>query len=168
MVLALSFWEAAWFLPFIAPLCLYVAYTDCREMRITNQAVAMIILVFLVVGLIALPFMDYLWRFSHFAIVLVFGMMLNAGGAIGAGDAKFAAAAAPFIVLGDLVFVMILLAATVLAAFATHRLVKHTPLRRLAPDWQSWQTGSDFPMGLALGPALLIYLALGLFIGTGA
>ncbi|WP_425041058.1 prepilin peptidase [Primorskyibacter sp. S187A] len=166
MVLGLTVWEAAWFAPFVLPICLYVAWSDCRGMIIPNKAVLALLIVFFGVGLIALPFMDWAWRWSHFAAILVAGMVMNAAGAVGAGDAKFAAAAAPFIALGDLVIVLLLLAATILAAFATHRIAKHTGLRNLAPDWKSWETGSDFPMGLALGPALALYLLLGLIFGA--
>ena len=168
MQLALTFAEAAWFLPFVAPLCFYVAFTDCREMRITNQSVVALVGIFLVVGLIALPFMEWAWRWPQLVVMLIFGMMLNAGGALGAGDAKFIAAAAPFVALGDLIFIMVLLAACILGAFVAHRIIKHSKLRELAPHWESWQTGNDFPMGLALGPTLAIYLALGLFYGQGA
>ena len=37
---------------------------------------------------------------------------------------------------------------------------------RLAPDWESWDRTRDFPMGLALGPALVIYLGLGALYGV--
>lgn len=98
--------------------------------------------------------------------MLLLGIAVNAAGLVGAGDAKFAAAAAPFIHPGDLVFLLMLLAATLLAAFAAHRLAKHSPLRRMAPGWKSWDSGSDFPMGLALGGVLLLYLALGAAFGA--
>lgn len=133
-----------------------------KAMRIPNQAVIALGLVFVVVGLIALPFETYLWRYLHLVIVLLIGMGLNAGGLVGAGDAKFAAAAAPFVALGDVRQLAFIFAATVLVAWITHRIAKHTPLRRLAPDWDSWHQKKDFPMGLALGPALAIYLGLGL------
>jgi prepilin peptidase CpaA len=42
----------------------------------------------------------------------------------------------------------------------------YSPLRRLAPDWQSWHTGKKFPMGLALGGTLAIYLSLGALYGV--
>ena len=66
----------------------------------------------------------------------------------------------------DFIFLMMLLAATLLGAFAAHRLAKYSPLRRMAPGWQSWETGSDFPMGLALGGTLALYLALGAVYGS--
>ena len=37
--MAITASSAWWFLPFVLPVCLYVCFTDLREMRITNQAV---------------------------------------------------------------------------------------------------------------------------------
>ena len=163
MVIAAKF--ALWFLPLVLPVCFYVAFTDLREMRITNQAVVLLAGMFLVVGPIALPLPDYGLRIAQMAIVLVLGIGLNAGGVVGAGDAKFAAAAAPFVAPGDVRLLIALFAATLLAGFVTHRLAKHTALRRLAPDWESWQREKKFPMGLSLGGALAIYLILGSLFG---
>jgi prepilin peptidase CpaA len=157
--------SAAWFLPFVAPICFYVMYSDMRSMRIPNHAVLTLFAVFAVVGLIALPFEDYLWRYLHLIVVLVIGIALNAGGAMGAGDAKFAAAAAPFIPVSDLWFLLALFAANLLAAFIAHRLGRKTALFRLAPEWKSWTSGPKFPMGLALGGSLMFYLLLGAFYG---
>ena len=155
-----------WFLPFVLPICFYVAFTDLSEMRITNQSVLALAVVFLIVGLIALPLPDYGTGLIRMGVVLVIGIMLNAGGAIGAGDAKFAAAAAPFIAPGDLRLLLVIFAANLLAAFVTHRLVKYTPLRKIAPEWKSWEMGWKFPMGLSLGGTLAIYLVLGSIFGA--
>ncbi|KKL62123.1 hypothetical protein LCGC14_2188350 [marine sediment metagenome] len=164
--MAISATAALWFLPFVLPICLYVAFTDMKQMRITNQAVLLLTAIFVVLGLFLLPFETYLWRLLSLVIVLVVGIVLNAAGVMGAGDAKFAAAAAPFIALGDLRLLMMLFMATLLAAAATHRGVKYTPLRRLAPDWQSWQETKKFPMGLALGTTLGLYLIMGAIYGA--
>lgn len=164
--MAISATHAMWFLPFVLPICLYVAFTDMAQMRITNQAVVLLTLVFVVIGFLLLPFSDYLWRLAALVIVLVVGIVLNGAGALGAGDAKFLAAAAPFVALGDLRLVMALFMATLLAAAVAHRGVKHTPLRQLAPHWTSWEQGRKFPMGLALGPALALYLILGALYGA--
>ncbi|MGB1387662.1 MAG: prepilin peptidase [Paracoccaceae bacterium] len=163
--MAISAIAALWFLPFVLPICFYVAFTDMREMRITNQAVVALAVVFLIVGLIALPLPVYGMRLLQLFGVLIVGILLNAGGAIGAGDAKFAAAAAPFIAPGDLRLLLIIFSANLLAAFLTHRLAKHSPLRRVAPNWESWNRGWDFPMGLALGGTLAIYLIMGVRYG---
>ena len=116
--------------------------------------------VFAVAGLILLPFTDYAWRWLHLVVVLVIGFVMNMVGMLGAGDAKFAAAMAPFIAVGDLFNVMMLFAAIMLAAFFTHRLARAIPpVRNLVPHWESWKR-KDFPMGLALGGTLAAYLAM--------
>jgi prepilin peptidase CpaA len=157
---------AVWALPFVLPICLYVAYTDLSRMKITNRAVVALAVVFLVLGFILLPFDLYVWRIVTLGAVLVAGVFLNAAGAMGAGDAKFIAAAAPFIAPADLRLLFVLFMATLLAAALTHRTIRLTPLRRLAPDWESWNRGRKFPMGLALGPCLVIYLILGALWGA--
>lgn len=157
---------ALWFLPFAVPVCLYVAWSDLATMKIPNKANLALAGIFLVVGLWALPLADYPWRLAQLAGVLVLGILLNAGGLLGAGDAKFLAAAAPFVAPGDALSVAALFAAVLLAAFLVHRLARATPLRRLAPDWESWQRTRDFPMGFALGPTLIAYLALGALHGA--
>jgi prepilin peptidase CpaA len=158
---------AWWFLPFVLPLCLYVAYTDLARMKITNKAVMALVAVYVLIGPIALPTWDiYLWGFACMIVVLLAGMVLNAIGAMGAGDAKFLAAAAPFIAPGDIGLLISLLTGVTLAAFATHRLVRATSLRSLAPDWTSWDQGNRFPMGLSLGPTLALYLCLAALKGA--
>ncbi|WP_137699602.1 prepilin peptidase [Marimonas lutisalis] len=158
--------SALWFAPFIWPICFWVAWSDMKAMRIPNKAVIALAAVFLVLGLFLMPWQVYLWQLAQLLIVLGIGIFINAAGMVGAGDAKFAAAAAPFIMLGDFRLLLALFAANLLAAFATHRLAKHTPLRRLAPEWESWSRGWDFPMGLSLGSTLALYIGLGIFFGA--
>lgn len=137
-----------------------------KFMKIPNKAVMALGIVFLVVGLLVLPLPEYLSRLLQLVIVLLIGFILNMVGAIGAGDAKFAAAAAPFIARGDLRTILFLFAAVLLAAVATHRLARLVPaVRRLTPDWQSWER-KDFPMGLALGGTLAFYLIAGALYGS--
>ena len=157
---------ALWFLPFVTPICLWVAWSDLRCMKILNTAVVALACVYLVVGLAVLPLPDYLWRLSHLAVMLLAGIGANAAGLVGAGDAKFIAAAAPFVAPGDASAVMLVLAGVLVAAFLAHRLARISPLHRLAPDWASWHAGNRFPMGLALGPALALYLALAAIHGA--
>ena len=160
----ISAFSALVFLPLVLPLCVYVTFSDMRDMRIPNVIVVMLFVVYAVVGLIALPFDAYLWRYVHLIVVLVAGIALNAGGAMGAGDAKFAAAAAPFIHVGALRLLMALFAANILAAFLAHRIAKYTALRNFAPHWKSW-TNPKFPMGMALGGTLALYLGFGAWFG---
>jgi prepilin peptidase CpaA len=155
--------QALWFLPFVLPICFYVAWSDMRAMKITNPSVVALFVVFAVLGLIAIPFEDYIWRYLHVVVVLVAGMVLNAGGVMGAGDAKFLAAASPMVVVQDIPHISLIFAATLLAAWLTHRAAKYSFVRELVPDWESWHRGRDFPMGLALGGTLAIYLVLAAF-----
>lgn len=159
--------EAMWFFPIASVICLYVCFTDLREMRITNQAVIALAASFVLIGPLALPFDVYLWRLLQMVIVLVIGIVLNAAGAMGAGDSKFLAAAAPYVALGDQRLLMGIVAACFLGAFVTHKIAKHTALRQLAPDWVSWTRGKKkFPAGFAFGFSLIVYLGLGLVLGA--
>lgn len=158
--------SALWFLPFVLPICLFVIFNDLRIMKITNKTVLLLAGVFLVVGLVALPFDQYLWRLAQLVIVLLVAMVLNSAGVMGGGDAKFLAAAAPYVVTADLVLVGQIFTACLLAAVATQRIAKYSGLRRLAPDWINWDRGRLFPMGMALGGTLAMYLGLGVFFGA--
>ncbi len=151
--------QTAWFLPFALPICLYVAWSDLRRMKIPNIAVYALAITFILAGLFALSFQDYLWRYAHLLVVLVIGIALNAAGILGAGDAKFAAAAAPFVAREDIGRMMMLLGLCMLAGYISHRIAKHSALRRIVPEWESWTAGKRFPMGYPMGVALLIYLA---------
>ena len=164
--MAISVLSALWFLPFALPICIWVAWNDMKFMKIPNKAVIALAVVFLVIGLIALPFSEYSWRWLHLVVVLVIGFAMNMIGSIGAGDAKFAAVMAPFIAYGDLKYIIYLFAAVLLAAVVTHRLFRRSErFKALTPDWASWET-RDFPMGLALGGTLGFYLILGVFYGS--
>jgi prepilin peptidase CpaA len=140
------------------PIGIWVAWSDMKSMKIPNKAVVALLCAFVVLGLVLLPFKAFLWALALGVIVLVLGFVGNAAGLFGAGDAKFAAAMAPFFIGADLRFVLGLFAACVLAAFASHRLVGRIPaFRNATSDWQSW-THKDFPMGLALAGTLIFYL----------
>ncbi len=163
----LTFTEALWFLPFVLPICLYVAWSDLREMRIPNISVLILAGVFLVVGLIALPFEVYTMRLLQMVIVLLAGFLITSLGLVGAGDAKFAAAMAPFIARGDYLLFLTLFAAVLIGSWITHRGAGMVPaVRRATPDWISWDRGKLFPMGVALAGALVVYLALGISGGV--
>jgi prepilin peptidase CpaA len=157
---------ATWFAPLLLPVCLWVAWSDLRYMKIPNKAVWVMFIIYVAVGLVVLPLDTFGWRLVHLVVVLLAGMVLNAAGMVGAGDAKFAAAAAPFIAIGDLQLVLMILASMMIAGYTIHRIAKHTALRRLAPHWESWTREGKYPMGLSLGGALAAYLALGAFYGA--
>ena len=164
-MLTIEPWTAAWFLPPLIPIAIWVAWSDLSSMKIPNKAVLAALIVFVVIGPFALPFEEYLWRFTHFAAILALGFVLTAIGLFGAGDSKFMSAMAPFIALADAYTFLFLLLPTILGAFAVHRLAKRVPwLRERTQGWESWER-RDFPMGFALAPSLIFYLLLGLFNG---
>lgn len=148
------------FLVLVTPVALYVAWTDLKFMKIPNRSVIIILAIFTIAGFLMIPFEFWAWRWVNFVVVLAIGFFLNAFAGVGAGDAKLAAAMAPFFRAQDLAIALPLFAAFLLGAFAAHRLCKHIPaVRRRTPDWISWER-PDFPMGLALVGTFLTYLAL--------
>lgn len=173
MTLALTATEALWFLPFVLPICIWVALSDLRAMRIPNVAVLALTGVFLVIGLVlvfaleAWTIQTYLWRLAALAVVLVIGFVITSLGMVGAGDAKFAAAMAPFVTPGDGLFFLMLFALVLIGSWITHRAAGRVPaVRRATAGWTSWDQGKLFPMGVALAGALAIYLVLGLTAGA--
>ena len=157
---------ALWFLPFVLPITIWVSWSDMASMKIPNKAVLSLLIVFAVIGLVALPFGEYLWRWSHFAVILVIGFVLTSLGIFGAGDSKYASAIAPFIALPDLMGYLFVLAGAITGALLLHRAARRSRVRQMFPDWESWERKRDFPMGLALAPSLLFYLLIALFAGT--
>lgn len=159
-------WSAGWFLPFVVPICIWVAWSDLARMKIPNISVLALFGVFAVLGLIALPFDEYLSRWLTALIVFGIGFALYAIGGIGAGDVKFAAAMAPYFAGGDLAIILYLFAGALFGALITHKLAARIPaIRRATPDWVSW-TNPRFPMGTALTTFLLMYLVAAFFIGS--
>lgn len=152
--------DAALLLPFTLAIGLWVAWSDMKFMKIPNKAVLTLAAVWVLLGLVLVPFDLWLWGLGFGAIALVVGFIASIFGLMGAGDAKFIASMAPFFVQADLRFVLVLSAGCLLGAFAAHRFGRLIPaIRGQSPDWASW-THRDFPMGLALAGILNIQLAL--------
>ena len=125
------------------PICLWASYVDLSRLKIPNRAVLALAGVFTVVGLgmVALDqwtLSDWAWRWPNLVVVLLVVMLLNAVWLIGAGDAKFAAAAAPFVALQDASMLLWIFPLALLGCWLLHRAAKHSVGRRLAPDWVSW------------------------------
>lgn len=145
-------------LPFVIAIGIWVSWSDMRFMKIPNKAVIALFAVWFVVGFFLVPLQTWGWGWALAAIVLAVGFVSNAISLIGAGDAKFAAAMAPFFVHADIRVVLVLFAACLLGAFTAHRLARLVPpVRRATQDWASW-THKDFPMGLALSGTLIFYI----------
>ncbi|MGY6696935.1 MAG: prepilin peptidase [Roseinatronobacter sp.] len=162
----LSASAAIWLLAFVTPIALWVAWSDMKWMKIQNAAVLALLAVYILAGLLTLPWQSWAWGWVSFFVVLVVGFALSMGGLVGAGDAKFAAAMAPFIAMGDLSLFLLLLVCVTTVSVISHRIARRiTMIRQLTPDWESWHR-RDFPMGLALGPTLLFYLGLAAVFGN--
>lgn len=161
-----SDWAALWFILPVLAIGLWVAWSDMKFMKIPNTAVLALAAVFLVVGPVALPFQTWLWGLGLGAITLVAGFIVSSLRLVGAGDAKFAAAMAPFFADSSPALVFTLFAGCLLAAFFAHRLMRLVPpFRRATADWASW-THRKFPMGLALSGTLIFYFLLALLISA--
>ena len=145
-------------LPFVLAIGVWVSWSDMRFMKIPNTAVMTLAAVWLVGGLFVVPLHEWLWAWALAGVVLVIGFVANAINLVGAGDAKFAAAMAPFFIHAEISLVLILFASCLLGAFAVHRLARMIPvIRHATEDWVSW-TNKDFPMGLALSGTLIFYI----------
>ncbi len=152
-----------WFLIALLPVCLIVAFNDLKFMKIPNWTVLTMIAIFVVIGLLVLPLETFLWRFAGLAVTLVAGFLLSAAKLMGAGDAKFMAAAALFIAPSSAGTVVIVLALMGPVALLIHRLAGRFGLKNALPEWESWQRTRDFPWGLPLTATLLIYLVTAAF-----
>ena len=157
--------QALIFLPFVLPICIWVAWSDLASMLIPNKAVIALFLVWVLIGVIIIPFKAWLWGFGLCGIMLVAGFVFNAAGVLGAGDAKFGAAMAPFFIGTDYRFSGMFLAACLISALIAHRLLRMVPaMRRATPGWKSWTVPKDFPVGLSLAGMLIFYLILRLIV----
>ncbi len=151
------------FLVLTAPLSFYICWSDLRSMKIPNWTGRMLLAMFAVAGVLVLPLDVWAWRWLNYGVVLVAGFVLHLVFKIGAGDAKFAAAAAPFIDPADASGVFYLLAAVAIGGLAAHRLIRRVPaLRGLAPHWVSW-TRPDFPFGISIAGTFVAYLFFAAF-----
>ena len=157
---------ALWLVLFVTPIALWVAWSDMKWMKIQNAAVLALLAVYVIVGIVTLPWQSWAWGWVSFAVVLFAGFVLAQVGLVGAGDAKFAAAIAPFVAMGDLSLFLLLMVFVTTFSVISHRIAKRiTMIRQLTPDWESWHR-RDFPMGLALGPTLMFYLCLATIFGS--
>ena len=116
---------------------------------------------FVAIGFLVFPATEVLWRLLQLVIVLAVTFVMSSLGVLGAGDAKFAAAMAPFVAATDITFVMLLFVIAVVLGFASHRFARSVPaIRNMAPNWESWERTRDFPMGYPLAVTLFLYLVL--------
>lgn len=150
--------QAIFFLPFVVIIGIWVAWTDMSKMKIPNVAVISLLAVWVVLGLIVVPWQVWAWGLAiAFCVMLVgiLGMVLRL---LGGGDAKFVAAMTPYFVQDELRHTLLLSVVVILAALTLHRIWRAIPaLRSMAPTWESW-IHNDFPLGFALAGILIIHV----------
>ena len=144
------------------PVCLWVIRTDVTAMRIPNVAVLALFGAFAIAAPFTMGWAEYGWRLVHAAVVLAVGFVLSASPIrLGAGDAKFAAAMAPYVATADLGTVVWIYVVVTFAGLAIHRAAKLTPpIRRVTAGWASWSDSRMFPFGIVLATTLMAYLML--------
>lgn len=160
----------AWiFLPICLPIALWAVYTDLTEMKIKNIAVLALFAGFVVLGLFALPFDEYAWRFAHMGVVLLAGFILSSIGLMGAGDAKYLAAMAPFVALPDAFLVVTIIATSAVFFLVLLSMIGKIPsVTAATPHWKAWQNEGkslrkrEFPYGFGISTGLIVYIILGL------
>jgi prepilin peptidase CpaA len=137
-------------------IAIWAALSDVKQMRIPNAAVLTLILSYLLLGPAIFPLADWGRGWLIGLITLAIGFGLTRIGAIGAGDAKYAAAMAPFFIGVDPFRLIMLFMICLVSAYLLHRLLRRVgALRRRTPEWQSWDH-AKFPMGLVLSLVLII------------
>ena len=148
------------------PLMALCAWYDLKSLRIPNWLVLAVLAVFLLTGLWGLPFDVFVWRIGQGAAVLLIGFGLFSLGAVGGGDAKMAAALAPFVALRDIGSVLILYAVVTLVLLLALRLAmqfaRHRTTGWMAVDQYARPPRERvFPMGLIFAITIVIYLLAG-------
>ncbi len=147
------------FLALTLPITIWASVSDLKRMKIPNKAVLALAAIWPLIGWLLVPFDAWLWGFALMGIVFVLGYLAYTTGTFGAGDAKYAAAMAPFFVGADYGWVMLIVACCLIGALVTHRIMRSIPaVRRMTPDWESWTQRRYFPLGFALSGILVFYL----------
>ena len=144
----------------VLPIAIWAASSDLKRMKIPNQSVLAMAAVWPALGWLAVPtWSAWLWGFAIMAIVLVALYLLYTTGTFGAGDAKYAAAMSGIFVGTPIVFFLALIAGSMIGALILHRICRGIPaIRRMTPDWVSWEQKRYFPFGLALSMIVVFYL----------
>ena len=158
--------NGAWILlPFVVVIAGWASWSDLKRLKIPNAACLALAAVWLSVGWLAVPtWQAWGWGFALMGIVLLLGYLAYLTGTFGAGDAKYAAAMAPIFVGADISLVLTIVPATMVGALITHRIMRRIPaIRRMTPDWQSWEERLYFPFGFAMSGILVIYVLAALW-----
>lgn len=145
------------------PLMALTAWYDLKVLKIPNWLVLTVLAVFVVCGIWGLPFETFAWRIGQGFVVLVIGFVIFAFGGIGGGDAKMAAALAPFVIPADVLVFLALYAVATLFLMAVLRMIQHYN-RHEETGWlaidQLHKPARErvFPMGLIFAITVVLYI----------
>ncbi len=155
---------ALWFaIAAMLPLMMLTAWFDLKHLRIPNGLVLAVLAVFLVAGLWGLPLETFLWRLGAGLAVLVAGFALFAAGLIGGGDAKMAAALAPFVAWADVPPLLVLYTVVTIVLLLVLRLAMQLARHgetgwRAIDQYKRPARERVFPMGLIFAITITLYL----------
>lgn len=159
---------ATWAIVFLVvtfPFCIYATWSDLKFLKIPNILPVSMVITFIIIGPMVLPWDEYFLSLLYMVIALVVSLAIFAAGLIPGGDLKYTTAIIPFVDTGELLSFGMFVSLCALTAVATHLIFGWTGL---APKgWESWQGGGwrrRFPVGFALSGGLITYLAAHLFI----
>lgn len=143
----------------VAAIALWAAAVDALYMRIPNGVHMALLAVFAILVLPGLPWQETALRLLAAAILFALGFGLYAANAMGAGDVKYLAAAAPLVPPDPMVILVWLLMVTVagLPVLALHRLARLVPG---AGRFPSFAEPGYFPYGPAISIGLMCILWL--------
>ncbi len=145
----------------VVPLSVIAGLSDLRTMTIPNWISIALFAAFVVIAVFFLPFETYLWRIGAGLAVLVVGFFLNSLGVIGGGDVKYLSAITPYVAFEDAAAFLFIFSVSLLATLALHRIAMRIgPIRRATDGWASWEAGRNFPMGISIAAAIVVYLIL--------
>lgn len=144
----------------VLPIAIWAAGSDLKRMKIPNVAVLALAAVWPLLGWLAVDsWSSWFWGFALMGIVFVLGFLLYTTGTFGAGDAKYSAAMAPMFVGSSILRILLIILVCMIGALILHRLARSVPaVRKMTPDWQSWEQRLYFPFGLALSAIVVLYL----------
>ncbi|MGB1235588.1 MAG: prepilin peptidase [Planktomarina sp.] len=160
MVTSLPDDTAWWFLIPMVPLCLVVVWDDLSNLKIRNVTVLATIGIYIIVGLLVMPWTTVLFQLSLGIATLAVTFILFNLRIMGGGDAKYIAAIVPFFWWNDWAVIVLLFCAITLGTLLIHRIARALGAAKLIPSWDSWTSGKRFPMGFPLGLIVMAYLGL--------
>lgn len=143
----------------LAALLVAVILFDLRQMRLPNWLSLSFVALFVIAVAWVLPMSEMIWRVGVAGAVLLIGMAANAARLLGGGDVKVFAALVLFVPTGAVLSFILLFCICLFVGILALLAVRHL-LRGGQTGWIGLNVGERYPMGVSIGAAGLIMLAL--------